>query len=199
MSGKVNLWDVPRERDELTFGSETIDHGRRAGLHERVARRADRHGCGERDTPVSSRRPLTRNLLPLDLFEECLFTLDQEFLDTQVALRVVRRQVSQLLHKALRDLTVRISELLSARISTLLVALTDSIALFSGELAPFSSTMLEIESKLDTRECIENGRLGANELRSPEPLESKYGSGALRPPLCLENCLLAAARKLSYV
>ena len=142
---------------------------------------------------------LTRNLLLLDLLKEGLLRLDQELFDTQIALGVVCREIPEFLNEALCDFTVRVGKLdVSVESPFARLSRTDSIALLRGDEAPFSSTIELIESKLDTRECIEKGRFGAPKFRpSIDCLASKYGSGASRPPFCLLNCLLAAARKLS--
>lgn len=111
-------------------------------------------------------RRLTRNLFLLDLFEEGLFRLDQELFNTEISLRVIGGKIPQFLNKARRNLTIGIGKLLLARFATMPTpSLTDSMALLRGDEAPFSSTIDEIESNEDTRECIENGRDGANEFR----------------------------------
>ena len=52
-----------------------------------------------------------RHLFLFDLVKEGLFTLDQEFLNTQITLGVVGRQISQFLNETLGNFTIGIGEI----------------------------------------------------------------------------------------
>ena len=74
--------------------------------------------------------------------------------------RILRVEILQLLDELGSDPTVGVSELSRMSASgwaSMQLKLTDAMALLSGELA-FSSTMDEMDSTDDTRECPPKGR-----------------------------------------